>query len=52
MRIVVFLRLMCLDEAFGIGLENSVVIQKPKEPFNLMCNISFGVEEIEAIMNT
>lgn len=46
MKIVVFLRLMCLGEVFGISLENSVVMQNHREPFNVMRNNSFGVEEI------
>ena len=43
---MVFLRLMCLDEVFGISLENSVVMQNCREPFNVMRNSPIEVEEI------
>jgi Xaa-Pro aminopeptidase len=38
-------------EAFGIRLEDDVVIQKKGEPLNLMKNIPIEAEEIEELMN-
>jgi len=38
-------------EGFGIRLEDDVVIQETKEPFNLMRNIPIEADEIEALMN-
>ena len=39
------------EEGFGIRLEDDVVIQETKEPFNLMRNIPIEADEIEALMN-
>ncbi len=39
------------EEGFGIRLEDDVVIQETKEPFNLMRNIPIEADEIETLMN-
>lgn len=39
------------SEGFGIRLEDDVVIQETREPFNLMRNIPIEADEIEALMN-
>jgi Xaa-Pro aminopeptidase len=40
------------DEAFGIRLEDDVVIQNSGAPFNLMRNIPIEADEIESLMNS
>jgi len=40
------------EEGFGIRIEDDVVIQEKREPFNLMRNIPVEVEEIEELMNS
>jgi Xaa-Pro aminopeptidase len=39
------------EEGIGIRLEDDVVIQKNREPKNLMENIPIEAEEIEDLMN-
>ncbi|WP_405563635.1 aminopeptidase P family protein [Polaribacter sp. Asnod6-C07] len=39
------------DEGFGIRLEDDVVIQENRSPFNLMQNIPIEADEIEDLMN-
>jgi Xaa-Pro aminopeptidase len=40
------------EENMGIRIEDDVVVQKDREPFNLMRNIPIEVEEIEDLMNS
>ena len=39
------------EEGMGIRLEDNVVIQETREPFNLMRNIPLEADEIETLMN-
>ena len=39
------------EENLGIRLEDDVVVQASREPFNLMKNIPIEAEEIEDLMN-